>query len=65
MQKSWWIGAIDATTKVFTDKATGLTFRHISGDTTGAKVSICRYGGEEDLDSCCANRDNDCDGLVS
>lgn len=28
------------------------------------RVSICRYGGPEDLRSCCYGRDNDCNGLV-
>ncbi len=64
VQSTLWIGAIGDDPAVFTHSATGLTFRHLRREGANVRVSICRYGGPEDIRSCCYGRDNDCNGLV-
>lgn len=66
LQNTLWVGAVDATTKVFKDTPTGLTFRYLNGSGPGqyAFVSICRFGGAENKASCCQGQDNNCDGKV-
>ena len=60
-----WRSAIGTSSATFPDATTGITFRHLGREGAGVRVSVCRYGGPESLESCCYGRDNDCNGLVS
>ena len=64
LQTTQWIAAVDGSSPAYSDSNTGLTFRHMGAEGAGVRVSICRYGGPEDLSSCCYGRDNDCNGQV-
>lgn len=64
-QKTKWLGTIWPGSRIYNHFATGLAFLHLGGDNTQAYVGICRYGGNENLNSCCNDADNDCNGLVS
>lgn len=65
VQKTNWLGTIWPGSRIYNHFATGLAFLHLGGDNTQAYVGICRYGGNENLNSCCNDADNDCNGLVS
>lgn len=65
LQSTLWVGAIDASSPVYTDPPTGLTIRHVSGGSQGATISICRFAGPETRQSCCEAFDNDCNDQVS
>lgn len=59
------MGAIGEDSPTYSDWTTGIIFRHVGRpEGAGARISICRYGGPEDLSSCCYGRDNDCNGAV-
>ncbi|GAB4814591.1 hypothetical protein N2152v2_001637 [Parachlorella kessleri] len=58
-----WLAAIGNSSAVYSDSATGITFRHLGSEGAGVRVSVCRSGGSESLESCCYGRDNDCNGV--
>ena len=62
-QATKWVAAIDEGSTTWGDWNSGVTVRHLGRAGEGVRISICRYGGPEDLNSCCYGRDNDCNGL--
>ena len=58
-----WRGSL-AKGESWTDDDSGVVVRAVSTGSGSAIVSLCRKGGAETLESCRANLDNDCNGLV-